>query len=52
MFQEKVQFVGVIGDQELASGTVTVLSHAGGDLGAVIVDAFAAMLTKLAAQGS
>jgi threonyl-tRNA synthetase len=50
LFQEKVPFVGVVGDQELANATVTVRSRVDGDLGAMTVDAFGDLLARLAAE--
>ncbi len=50
LFQEKVPFVGVVGDQELANGTVTVRSRVDGDLGAMPVAAFGEMLARLDAE--
>ena len=50
LFQEKVPYVGVIGDQELQNGTVTVRARSGGDLGAMPQAQFAELLHKLAAE--
>ncbi|MGB3967760.1 MAG: threonine--tRNA ligase [Planctomycetota bacterium] len=50
LYQEKVPFVAVVGDQELANGTVTVRSRSDGDLGAMPAAAFGELLTKLAAE--
>jgi threonyl-tRNA synthetase len=50
LYQEKVPFVGVVGDQELANGTVTVRSRADGDLGAMPIAAFGDLLQKLEAE--
>ncbi len=50
LYQEKVPFVGVVGDQELANGTVTVRSRADGDLGAMTFAAFGDLLQRLEAQ--
>ncbi|MBL9079595.1 MAG: threonine--tRNA ligase [Planctomycetes bacterium] len=47
LFQEKVPFVGVIGDQELQNGTVTVRSRKDGDLGAMRVGEFRELLANL-----
>ena len=46
LFQEKVPFVGVIGDQELQNGTVTVRSRKDGDLGALPVAEFRELLQR------
>ncbi|MEO6593152.1 MAG: threonine--tRNA ligase [Planctomycetota bacterium] len=50
LFQEKVPFVAVVGDQELANGTVTVRSRTEGDLGVMPAAAFGELLAKLAAE--
>jgi threonyl-tRNA synthetase len=50
LFQEKVPFTAVVGDQEVAAGTVTVRHRQDGDLGAMTVDAFAALLAKTTAE--
>ncbi|MBX3463492.1 MAG: threonine--tRNA ligase [Planctomycetes bacterium] len=52
LFQEKVPFVAVVGDQEVANGTVTVRSRVDGDLGAMPVAAFAELLGRLVAERS
>ncbi|MBL8749928.1 MAG: threonine--tRNA ligase [Planctomycetes bacterium] len=52
LFQEKVPYVAVVGDQELANGTVTVRSRVDGDLGAMPVAEFAALLQKKVAEKS
>ncbi len=52
LFQEKVPYVAVVGDQELANGTVTVRSRVDGDLGAMPVAEFAALLQKKVADKS
>jgi threonyl-tRNA synthetase len=46
LFQEKVPYVAVIGDQELAGGTVTVRARGEGDLGAMAMAAFGALLER------
>jgi len=46
LFQEKVPYVAVIGDQELAGGTVTVRARGEGDLGAMAMAAFGEMLER------
>ncbi|HEX5050704.1 MAG TPA: threonine--tRNA ligase [Planctomycetota bacterium] len=50
LFSEKVPFVAVVGDQELANGTVTVRSRTEGDLGAMPVAAFGELLGRLQAE--
>ena len=47
LYQEKVPLVGVVGDQELASGSVTVRSRTAGDLGTMTLAAFGDLLQKL-----
>jgi threonyl-tRNA synthetase len=46
LFQEKVPYVGVIGDQELAAGTVTVRGRSDGELGAMPTAAFGDLLRE------
>jgi threonyl-tRNA synthetase len=49
LFEEKVPFIGVVGDQELAGGAVTVRHRTDGDLGTMAMAAFAdrlALMTK------
>lgn len=50
LFQEKVPFVGVVGDQEVQNGTVTVRSRTDGDLGTMTMTAFAELLQRLVAE--
>ncbi len=50
LWQEKVPMVAVVGDQEFESGTVTVRSRVGGDLGTMTVEAFGDMLEKMSAD--
>jgi len=50
LFVEKVPFVGVVGDQELQAGAVTVRSRTDGDLGTMSVAAFGQHLRELDAQ--
>ena len=50
LFQEKVPFVAVVGDQELQAGALTVRSRTDGDLGTMSVAAFGQHLRELAAQ--
>ncbi|MGE3171295.1 MAG: threonine--tRNA ligase [Planctomycetota bacterium] len=50
LFQQKVPFLGVVGDQEVENGTVTVRSRVDGDLGAMAVAAFGDHLLQLDAE--
>ena len=50
LWQEKVPMVAVVGDQEFESGTVTVRSRVGGDLGTMTVEAFGDLLEKMSAD--
>ncbi|MGK0433028.1 MAG: threonyl-tRNA synthetase [Planctomycetota bacterium] len=50
LWQEKILMVAVVGDQEFESGSVTVRSRSGGDLGTMTLDAFGDMLEKMAAS--
>jgi threonyl-tRNA synthetase len=50
LYQEKVPFVAVVGDQELEKGAVTVRSRADGDLGTMPVAAFGDLLQKLVTE--
>lgn len=50
LYQEKVPFVAVVGDQELQNGTVTVRSRSDGDLGTMTAAAFGDLLAKLSAE--
>jgi threonyl-tRNA synthetase len=50
LYTEKVPFIAVVGDQELANGTVTVRSRSDGDLGVMPVGAFGDLLARLAAE--
>ncbi|MBL8731693.1 MAG: threonine--tRNA ligase, partial [Planctomycetes bacterium] len=50
LFQEKVPFVGVVGDQEVQNGTVTVRSRTDGDLGTMAMTAFAELLQRLVVE--
>jgi threonyl-tRNA synthetase len=47
LFQEKVPFVGVVGDQEVQAGGVAVRSRLDGDLGTMQVEEFARRLLQL-----
>ncbi len=47
LYQEKVPFVGVVGDQEVANGSLTVRSRVDGDLGTMSVATFAQQLRDL-----
>lgn len=50
LWQQKVPFIGVIGDQEVASGAVAVRGRADGDLGAMSVAEFGEKLLQLQEQ--
>ncbi|MFN8640150.1 MAG: threonine--tRNA ligase [Candidatus Binatia bacterium] len=50
LYTEKVPMVAVIGDKEVEAGTVTVRSRADGELGAMPVAQFAAMLATMTAE--
>jgi threonyl-tRNA synthetase len=50
LFQQKVPFVAVVGDQELAQGTVTVRARSDGDRGAMSMAAFGDLLAQLEAS--
>ena len=52
LFQEKVPFIGVVGDQELQDGSVAVRSRSEGDLGTMPLAAFADRLLQLDAARS
>jgi threonyl-tRNA synthetase len=52
LFQEKVPFVVVVGDQELQNGTVTVRSRTEGDLGTMPQAAFRELLQQKDADRS
>jgi threonyl-tRNA synthetase len=52
LWQEKVPYVAVVGDQEVENGTVTVRSRIDGDLGAMPVAAFGDLLAKKTAERS
>jgi threonyl-tRNA synthetase len=52
LFQEKVPFVAVVGDQEVQNGTVTVRSRTEGDLGAMPQAAFRELLQQKDADRS
>jgi threonyl-tRNA synthetase len=47
LFQEKVPFIGVVGDQEVQAGSVAVRSRQDGDLGTMQVADFAQRLLQL-----
>jgi threonyl-tRNA synthetase len=46
LFQEKVPYVAVVGDQELQNGAVTVRGRTDGDLGTMSLAAFAEKLQQ------
>ena len=50
LYTEKVPFIAVVGDQELASGSVAVRSRSDGDLGVMPLAAFGDLLAKLTAE--
>jgi threonyl-tRNA synthetase len=50
LYTEKVPFIGVVGDQELANGSVAVRSRTDGDLGVMPLAAFGDLLAKLTAE--
>ena len=49
LYQEKVPFIGVVGDQEVTAGSVTVRSRADGDQGTMSVADFGQKLLELEA---
>jgi threonyl-tRNA synthetase len=42
----KYPFMVIVGDQEMAEGTISVRRHGGGDLGSLTVDAFAGLVSS------
>ncbi len=42
----KYPFMVIVGDQEMAEGTISVRRHGGGDLGSLTVDAFASLVSS------
>ncbi len=46
LFQEKVPYVAVVGDQEVQNGSLTVRHRTEGDVGTLSVDAFADLLER------
>jgi threonyl-tRNA synthetase len=50
LWQEKVPFVCLVGDRELASGGLSVRHRADGDLGELSLEQFAELLQRMAAE--
>jgi threonyl-tRNA synthetase len=50
LFQEKVPFVGVVGDQELAGGSLALRSRTEGDLGVVALAELADRLQRMSTE--
>ncbi|MCA8941093.1 MAG: threonine--tRNA ligase [Planctomycetes bacterium] len=50
LWQEKVPLVGVVGDQEVEAGTVTVRHRKDGDLGAMSANALADLLDRMSSE--
>ena len=44
---EKIPYMLVVGDRDMESGTVSVRTRKGEDMGAMTLDAFSAMLRKV-----